>query len=57
MKTHSPSDPDLVAVVESLDEDAIRAELDRLDRRSDALKVLLRAARARRRREEASDAR
>jgi hypothetical protein len=50
--THATPDDttDPVALVEGLDEDAIRAALARLGRQSDALRVLLRAALARRRR-------
>jgi hypothetical protein len=43
--------PDPVALVDSLDPDAIRAELDQLYGREAALRVLLRSAEARRRRE------
>jgi hypothetical protein len=41
--------PDLVEVVESLDPEAILERMADLDRQRDALLVLLRAARARRR--------
>jgi hypothetical protein len=41
--------PDLMALVETLDPDEIRRELDDLDRRSRALRVLLRSAVARQR--------
>jgi hypothetical protein len=41
--------PDPVALLESLDPDRIREELDELDRRSRALRVLLRSAVARQR--------
>src|SRR5262249_36576894 len=52
--------PDPVAVLDGLDPDVIRAELSQLERRADALRVLLRAQRfhatARRRRGEAARA-
>jgi hypothetical protein len=53
-------DPDPVAVVNGINAEAIRAELAELERRADALRVLLRASRARdaarRRRGEAAHA-
>jgi hypothetical protein len=45
---------DAVALVEQLDEDAILEQLVELHRRTRALQVLLRAARARKRRQAAS---
>jgi hypothetical protein len=45
--TALPTDP--AALIESLDPDAIREELAELDRRSRALRVLLRSAVARQR--------
>jgi hypothetical protein len=52
----APPKIDPVVVLDDLDPDAIRAELEELDRRADALRVLLRAHRfhqtARRRRGE-----
>jgi hypothetical protein len=47
MSTHPPA-ADPVALVDALDPDAIAARLDEIDRESKALRVLLRAARARR---------
>lgn len=47
---HPPS-PDPLALVESLDPDAIAAQIEELDRQQRALRVLLRSARARQRRD------
>ena len=47
--TTAPPSTDPAAIVDALDPEAIRAQLADLDRRADALRVLLRAALARRR--------
>jgi hypothetical protein len=52
MKTSTRTPPDAVALIEALDPDELRAELRELDKRSRALRVLLRAAVARERRRE-----
>jgi hypothetical protein len=49
MQASHPTPTDPTALVESLDAEAIRARLADLDRQARALRVLLRAARARQR--------
>ena len=53
MDTPHAAPPDPVSLIDTLDPDAIAARLEELVREQDALRVLLRAARARRRGQQA----